>query len=150
MAKLPILLYPSPVIRKKSRLITSIDGELQRFIDDMVETMYAAPVLARVAEIRNHRADALGRSALERIDHDQQLHQVVIGRRAGRLHHEHVARAHVLLDLDVDLAVREAPDARGADGYAQVARDLGREVRIGVAGEDEEIRMMSLHERTGG
>lgn len=43
MAKLPLLLYPSPVIRKKSLPVTSIDGELQRFIDDMVETMHAAP-----------------------------------------------------------------------------------------------------------
>ncbi|MBI2902466.1 MAG: peptide deformylase [Candidatus Methylomirabilis oxyfera] len=43
MAKLPILIYPSPIIRKKSLPITSINGELQRFIDDMAETMYAAP-----------------------------------------------------------------------------------------------------------
>ena len=43
MAKLPILIFPSPLIRKKSLPITSINGELQRFIDDMVETMYAAP-----------------------------------------------------------------------------------------------------------
>jgi hypothetical protein len=42
MAKLSILFYPSPVILKKSLPVTSIDGELQRFIDDMVETMYAA------------------------------------------------------------------------------------------------------------
>ena len=43
MAKLPILLYPSPLIRKKSLPVTSINGELQRLIDDMVETMYGAP-----------------------------------------------------------------------------------------------------------
>lgn len=43
MAKLPILLYPSSLIRKKSLPVTSINGELQRLIDDMVETMYAAP-----------------------------------------------------------------------------------------------------------
>jgi peptide deformylase len=43
MAKLPILIYPSPVIRKKSLKVTSINGELQRLIDDMMETMYAAP-----------------------------------------------------------------------------------------------------------
>jgi peptide deformylase len=43
MAKLPILIYPSPVIRKKSLPVTSITGELQHFIDDMMETMYAAP-----------------------------------------------------------------------------------------------------------
>lgn len=49
MAKLSILLYPSPVIRKKSVPVTSIDGELQRFIDDMVETMYAAPGMGLAA-----------------------------------------------------------------------------------------------------
>jgi peptide deformylase len=49
MAKLPILLYPSPVIRKKSRPVASIDGELQRFIDDMVDTMYAAPGMGLAA-----------------------------------------------------------------------------------------------------
>lgn len=43
MAKLPILRYPSLLIRKKSLLVTTINGELQRFINDMVETMYAAP-----------------------------------------------------------------------------------------------------------
>ena len=43
MAKLPILFYPSPVIRKKSLPVTSINGDLQRLIDDMVETMYGAP-----------------------------------------------------------------------------------------------------------
>src|SRR3989304_8996119 len=43
MAKLPILMFPSPIIRKKSLPITSINGDLQRFIDDMVEPMYAAP-----------------------------------------------------------------------------------------------------------
>jgi peptide deformylase len=43
MARLPILLYPSPVIRRPSVPVTSIDGNLQRFIDDMVETMYTAP-----------------------------------------------------------------------------------------------------------
>ena len=43
MAKLPILIYPSPVIRKKSLKVTLINGELQRLIDDMMETMYAAP-----------------------------------------------------------------------------------------------------------
>lgn len=43
MAKLPILLYPSPLIRKKSLPVTSINGELQRLIEDMMETMHSAP-----------------------------------------------------------------------------------------------------------
>lgn len=43
MPKLPILLYPSPVIRKKSLPVTSMNGDLQHLIDDMIETMHAAP-----------------------------------------------------------------------------------------------------------
>ena len=57
-------------------------------------------VLAGIAEVGDHGGDAAGRGALERIDHDQQFHQVVVGRRAGGLHHEDVLAAHVLLDLD--------------------------------------------------
>lgn len=49
MATLPILLYPSLVIRKKSLPVTSIDGALQRFIDDMVDTMHAAPGMGLAA-----------------------------------------------------------------------------------------------------
>ena len=80
-----------------------------------------AAVLPGVAEVRDHRGDAAGRGALERVDHDAQLHQVLVGRRAGRLHDEDVARAHVLLDLDVDFAVGEAADLGLAEFDAEVA-----------------------------
>jgi len=40
---LPILLYPSPAIRRKSVSVASIDGKLQRLIDNMIDTMYKAP-----------------------------------------------------------------------------------------------------------
>ncbi len=49
MATRPILLYPSPVIRKMSAPVTSIDERLQRLIDDMIETMYAAPGIGLAA-----------------------------------------------------------------------------------------------------
>ncbi len=54
--------------------------------------------------------------------------------------------ADVLLDLDGDFAVGEAPDPRGAERRAQVVRDLGGKARIGVAGENHEVRVLSLHE----
>ena len=62
-------------------------------------------ILPRVAEVRDDRDDRAGRRALERIDHDQQLHQRLVRRRARRLHDEAVHAADVLADLDVDLAV---------------------------------------------
>ena len=52
---------------------------------------------------------------LQRVDHHQQLHQVVVRRRARRLHDEHVPAAHVLLDLDLHLAVGEAADVGAAE-----------------------------------
>lgn len=40
MATLEIRKYPDEVLKKKAELITDIDGDLQKLIDDMIETMY--------------------------------------------------------------------------------------------------------------
>lgn len=39
----PILTYGHPILRQAARAVGDITGDLQRLIDDMVETMYAAP-----------------------------------------------------------------------------------------------------------
>ena len=43
MAVLPICKYGDPVLRNRAQEITEITPELNRLIDDMVDTMYAAP-----------------------------------------------------------------------------------------------------------
>jgi len=43
MAVLDIKKYPAPVLKKKAAAVSVFDEELQKLIDDMVETMYAAP-----------------------------------------------------------------------------------------------------------
>ncbi len=43
MAILPILHFPDPRLRDKARAVTTIDDEHRRLVDDMLETMYAAP-----------------------------------------------------------------------------------------------------------
>ncbi len=43
MAVLPIVKYGDPVLREPASLVEQIDDSLQRLIDDMVDTMYAAP-----------------------------------------------------------------------------------------------------------
>jgi peptide deformylase len=43
MAVRPICAYPEAVLRQKAPPVETIDDELQRLIDDMIETMYAAP-----------------------------------------------------------------------------------------------------------
>jgi peptide deformylase len=43
MALLPILQHPDPRLRQKTRLVTVFDDKLQKLVDDLFETMYAAP-----------------------------------------------------------------------------------------------------------
>jgi peptide deformylase len=49
MAVLPIRKLPDPVLRQPAREIKGINDELQDLIDDMAETMYAAPGLGLAA-----------------------------------------------------------------------------------------------------
>ena len=95
-----------------------------------------AAVLPRVAEIRHAAVMRAGRRALQRIDHHHELHQVVVGRRARRLQHEHVAAADVLEELDHHLAVGELADDAAPEADVEMPADGLGEPRVRVAGED--------------
>jgi len=43
MAILPILVAPHPVLKAKSKPVSKVDDEVRKLMDDMLETMYAAP-----------------------------------------------------------------------------------------------------------
>jgi peptide deformylase len=43
MAIRKVTTYPADVLRRKAETVTEIDGNIQRLIDDMAETMYNAP-----------------------------------------------------------------------------------------------------------
>ncbi len=43
MSIIPIRIYPEPVLRTKTARVEKIDSSLDRLIQDMVETMHAAP-----------------------------------------------------------------------------------------------------------
>jgi peptide deformylase len=43
MAILPIKTVPEPVLRRKSKRVSNIDGSIRKLAEDMIETMYAAP-----------------------------------------------------------------------------------------------------------
>jgi peptide deformylase len=49
MAILSILEFPDPRLRKKASPVVQVDDELRRLIDDMFETMYAAPGIGLAA-----------------------------------------------------------------------------------------------------
>lgn len=46
---LPILEYPDPRLRTKARPVAQVDDGIRRLIDDMLETMYAAPGIGLAA-----------------------------------------------------------------------------------------------------
>ena len=49
MALLPILTAPDPRLKKKSQPVDQVDDELRRLMDDMLETMLAAPGIGLAA-----------------------------------------------------------------------------------------------------
>lgn len=49
MAKLTILEYPDPRLRTKASPVEVVDEDIKRIVDDMLETMYAAPGIGLAA-----------------------------------------------------------------------------------------------------
>jgi peptide deformylase len=49
MALLPILEFPDPRLRTRAQPVERVDGALRELIDDMFETMYAAPGIGLAA-----------------------------------------------------------------------------------------------------
>lgn len=49
MSQLPILTFPDPRLRQKARPVQRVDAAIMRLVDDMLETMYAAPGIGLAA-----------------------------------------------------------------------------------------------------
>ena len=70
------------------------------------------------------------------VDHDEQLHQIVVRRIGRRLDDEGVASAHVLEDFDEDLEVGEAADMAAGQRLAEIGGDRLSQRSIGIAGQN--------------
>ena len=49
MAILPIIVAPDPRLKRRARPVAAVDDAVRRLIDDMLETMYAAPGIGLAA-----------------------------------------------------------------------------------------------------
>ena len=49
MSQRKIVIEPDPILRKKSESLEKVDDEIREFLDDMLETMYAAPGIGLAA-----------------------------------------------------------------------------------------------------
>jgi len=101
--------------------------------------------LAGVAEEGDHRGDAVGARAAHRVHHDEQLHDVLVARRTGRLDDEDVAAAHVVVDLHERLAVGKGGDRGVAERAAEIGGDVEGQLAVGRAAEDLDFGR-SVHE----
>src|SRR5215469_7497763 len=93
-------------------------------------------VLPRVAVVRQHRGNAPSRRALECVNHQQQLEQVVIHRVMARLHDEDVCAADVFQNLEINLAITEPAQQCLAQRNIQVFADAFREHGVRRAGKN--------------
>jgi len=49
MAKLPILIAPNPILKKVATPVDDVNDDIRTLLDDMMETMYAAPGIGLAA-----------------------------------------------------------------------------------------------------
>jgi peptide deformylase len=71
MAKLPILEFPDPRLRTIAKPVTQVDDSLRQLVDDMFETMYAAPGIGLAATQVNVHQQLLVLDVSE--DHNQPM-----------------------------------------------------------------------------
>ena len=102
-------------------------------------------VLAGVAEIGDDGGDAPGGGPAHGVDHDKQLHEIVVDVVAGGLDDEHILAAHRLKHRDRALAVGKLGDVRIAKRSVQRRTDGLGQSGVGVPGEDLDFLAMRDH-----
>ena len=96
-------------------------------------------VAAPVSVVGDHRRDAAGRRSPGGVDHDEQLHQVIVDRRRQGLDQEHVPFTYVLLNAHEGVVVGELERLGLAQRYPQVGANVLGEGPVGVQAENLEV-----------
>jgi hypothetical protein len=108
-------------------------GGLEQVGDEAGGYRLAAAALLVLPGIRVERGndrDALRGGALQRVDHDQLLHEPLIDGRRVRLDDEYVGAANAVVITDVQLAVGEGAGIRGQEMGAQFGGDILGKLRM--------------------
>ena len=75
--------------------------------------------LLRVAIVWDYRRDPVGGGAAQRIDDQEQFHQMMIDRVADRLNHEDIGAAHIFVELDSRFPILPFTDDGAAERRLQ-------------------------------
>ena len=76
---------------------------------------------------------------MQSIGRQQQLHDAVVGRRAGRLNNKDIFSPHVFVQLDGHFAITEFTDAGMAKWHSDVSGDGACEFRVRVTGKNHQV-----------
>jgi hypothetical protein len=96
-------------------------------------------VLARIAQQRAYCSDGAGGGALERVDHDELLHNRLVDLTGVALQHENVRATHRFGVAHVHLAVGEVVCRGFQDVDAKLAGDIGSQLGMRPAGNEYEV-----------
>ena len=126
MAKLPILCYPDERLRTKAAPVAAVDAGVVRLIDDLFETMYAAPGIGLAATQVDVHKRVLVVDVSEARDQPLAFVNPVIELAEGRSEHEEGCLSVPGFYETVERAERIRVCALGRDGepFAVTASDL--------------------------
>ncbi len=127
MSVLEIVTYPAPILKQKTEPVENIDEELERLINNMAETMYAAPGVGLAAV-----QVGVNRSLLvyDIVENDKHNLQVLINPRIVTSEGSMISEAEGCLsvpDFRADVKRAEAVRVEGVDRF-------GKPVKIDAEG----------------
>ena len=102
-------------------------------------------VLSGVAKVRHDGGNSARRCALQCVDQDQKLHQVVIAGRAGRLNDENIRASDRFVNVQTNFAVAEMQHFCVAEGQFQIRSDVLSQLFVAVARNDLCSAKISIH-----
>ena len=111
MSVLPIVKYGNDVLRRRTENVAVFDDALQRFIDDMVDTMYAAPGIGLAA---NQVGDSRRIAVID----------LSVGKRPGEL--------HVLINAEIDVVEGTITEDEGCLSIPDFTEGVARPERVHV------------------
>ncbi|RQW69285.1 peptide deformylase [Halomonas sp. YLB-10] len=117
MARLPILEFPDERLRNKAVPVENVDDEVRQLVDDMLETMYAAPGIGLAAT----QVDVHRRVIVIDVSEDQSTPLVLINPEVTPLGDEREPMQEGCLSIpeyyaEVPRALRVKLKAQGRDG----------------------------------
>jgi peptide deformylase len=123
MAIRSILHYPDPRLRQKAELVTQVTPAIQALVDDMAETMYAAPGVGLAAT-------QIG-----------EAHRVFLVDIAGE---DEPSNLHVFINPEIAKREGEHVGPEGCLSFPGITEDIKRAAKVTVRAQDREGKVFEL------